>query len=424
MKTNRKCKYEKNMKRLIFALCATVVSLSTMAQGTLLKRLQGNPKIDSLAIYAYNIGTDVPEWIYSYDGKYHKTVNIQCTLTNDFQPTPATGDPKKDLQNQKLDSIRQDRINREHQVYEAIRNTCKALTDNAKECYSWEYHRDGVDSVRYAIVIGEYQNGDTLTTFRHKRDVYYERAPELVSFNYNSYPYNDKSPWSPKGFGYFRYEYTPDSVYKPNKDIVPFNKEAYTRLIQPILEQEGITSRQFYVYNDSTYTIVRKGFKDDDFVVREKTDEPRQTKSETRGTVYTMHSRKQATAVMEQITRVTLNYLEDNTGFWFSFRPNPPFIDGNRKLSDFFGSKYLSRVPDFYHIYIHCFGEEFNIIIVEGQGDMMIPAEWAVLKSWKNGKVAYDKKALKTQTPQQAREKTSGFTSVTTRSFEPIDYSK
>ena len=408
------------MKRIAFALCATIVSLCTMAQGTLLKRLQGNPMIDSLAIYAYNQG-NVPEVTYSYDGKFHKTVNIHCTLTNDFQPTPKTGDPKKDLINQKNDSILQDRINREHQVYDAIRNTCKALTDNALESYVWEYHREGVDSVRYAIVIGEYENGDTLTTYRSQRDVYYDRAPELVSFDYNSYPHNNRSPWSPKGFGYFRYEYTPDSVYKPNKDIVPFDKEAYTRLIQPILKQEGITIRQFYVYNDSTYTIVRKGFKEDDFVVREETKEPRQTKSETRGTVYTMHSRKQATDVMEQITMATLNYLEDNTSFWFTFRPNPPFIGGNRKLSEFFGSRYMSRVPDFYHIYIHSFGEEFNIIIVEGQGDMMIPAEWGVLKSWKNGKVTYDKKALKTQTPQQAREKTMGHTSVTTRSFEPFD---
>ncbi len=423
MTTNiSKFKNEKDMKRIAFALCATIVSLSTMAQGTLLKRLQGNPKIDSLAIYAYNIGTDVPEWIYSYDGKYHKTVNIQCTLTNDFQPTPATGDPKKDLQNQKLDSIRQDRINREHQVYEAIRNTCKALTDNALESYAWEYHRNGVDSVRYAIVIGEYQNGDTLTTFRHKRDVYYECAPELVSFNYNSYPYNDKSPWSPKGFGYFRYEYTPDSVYKPNKDIVPFNKEAYTRLIQPILEQEGITSRQFYVYNDSTYTIVRKGFKEDDFVMRMQTLEPKQTKSETRGTVYTLHSRAQANAVLDQIVKATWKYLEDNSGFWFDFHPYNGF--GYSRLNELFDGKCLTRIRSFFHIYLHNFGEEYNIMIVEGKGDMMIPAEWAVLKSWKNGKVTYDKKALKTQTPQQAREKTSGHTSVTTSSFEPFDYSK
>ena len=98
------------MKRIAFSLCATIVSLSTTAQGTLLKRLQGNPMIDSLANYVYNIGTSVPDWItYSYDGKYHKTVRIQCILTNDFHPTPATGDPKKDLLNQRNDSIIQDK---------------------------------------------------------------------------------------------------------------------------------------------------------------------------------------------------------------------------------------------------------------------------------------------------------------------------
>ena len=51
----------------------------------------------------------------------------------------------------------------------------------------------------------------------------------------------------------------------------------------------------------------------------------------------------------------------------------------------------------------------------------MIPVEWAVVKSWKNGKVNYDKKALKTLTPEKAREKTSGNTSVITRQFEPFD---
>ena len=414
------------MKRFAFALCATIVSLSAVAQGTLLKRLQGNPMIDSLANYVYNIGTAVPDWItYSYDGKYHKTVRIQCALTNDFLPTPSTGDPKKDLQNQRNDSIIQDRINRENKVYEAIRNTCKALTDNALESYIWEYHRNGVDSVRYAIVIGEYQNGDTLTTYHHNRDVDYINAPELISFSYNSYPYNIGSQWSPKGFGYFRYEYTPDSVYKPIKDIVPFDKEAYTRMIQPILKQEGITSRQFYVYHDSTYTIVRKDRNEDDFVLREQTVEPKQAKSETRGTVYTMHSRTQATEVLEQIKNATLAFLEDNTGFWFSFHPTITFFNGTHmklRLSELFESQYLSRVPDFYYIYIRCASEqEFNIIIIEGKGDMMIPAEWAVLKSWKNGKVTYDKKALKKMTPQQAREKTSGFYSVTTRSFEPFE---
>ena len=52
MKTNNsKIKNKKEMKRIAFALWATIVSRSTTAQGTLLKRLQGNLMIDSLAIY-------------------------------------------------------------------------------------------------------------------------------------------------------------------------------------------------------------------------------------------------------------------------------------------------------------------------------------------------------------------------------------
>ena len=408
----------KNMKRIALALCATIVSLSTTAQGTLEKRLQGNPKVDNLVNEVTALGGN-PDVSYYFDGKFHKTVGIFSNLMNDFQPTPPTGDPKKDAQNHAMDSIRQDRINQGHKAYEAIRNTCKALTDNATESYSWEYHRDGVDSVRYAIAIGEYQNGDTIRIYHDQREVQYYNAPELLSFYYNTDPHNDGNPWRGKGYGYFRYEYTPDSVFMPKKDIVPFDKEAYTKAILPILKQEGITSRQFYVYHDSTFTIVRKDRKEDDFVLREQTDEPKQTKSETRGTVYTLHSGAQANAVLAQIVKATWDYLDNATNAWFSFHPYNDF--GNRRLYELFESKYLSRVPDFYHIYIHCFGEEYNIIIVEGTGDMMIPAEWGVLKSWKNGKVTYDKKALKTLTPEKAREKTSGFTSVTTRQFEPFE---
>ena len=153
-------------------------------------------------------------------------------------------------------------------------------------------------------------------------------------------------------------------------------------------------------------------------MLRVETKEPKQMKSETHGTVYTLHSRAQAYAVLEQIVKTTWDYLEDNSDFWFTFHPYNGYR--NRKLNELFESKYLTRVPDFYHIYIHCFGEEYNILIVEGKGDMLIPAEWAVVKSWKNGKVTYDKRALKTLTPKQAREKTMGFT-IHTRQFEPFD---
>ena len=110
------------MKRIAFALCATIVSLSAVAQGTLLRRLQGNPKIDSLAIYAYNQGV-VPDVTYSYDGKLHKTVSINFSMTNESLSMPTTGDPKRDAMNQKLDTIMKSQFARDTKIYNALRNT-------------------------------------------------------------------------------------------------------------------------------------------------------------------------------------------------------------------------------------------------------------------------------------------------------------
>ena len=405
------------MKRIAFALCAISISLSTTAQGTLQERLQGNPKIDCLVkeLSALRGSIDV---LYYFDGKYHKAVSFLCTMRNDVQPTPPTGDPKTDAQNRMNYELLQRNKELDSLVYKAVRNTCKALTDEAKESYCWEYHHNGVDSVRYAIAIGEYQNGDKLMTYQRQRQVEYYNAPELLSFFYNTDPHNDGNPWRQKGWGNFRYEYAPDSEVIPMKDIVPFDKDSYTQAILPILKQDGITSRQFYVYHDSTYTIVRKGWTDDDFVMREQIEKPKQTKSETRGTVYTLHSRAQAYEVLEQIVKATWNYLDENPGFWFDFRPNNGFRD--RQLNELFDGKDLSSIPEFFHIYLHNYGEEYNIMIVEGKGNMMIPTEWAVVKSWKNGKVTYDKKALKNMTPQQARE-SMGFSSVSTIQFEPVE---
>ena len=189
---------------------------------------------------------------------------------------------------------------------------------------------------------------------------------------------------------------------------------------QPILKQKGITSRQFYVYHDSTYTFKKEDYGKEEFVIRVNTLDPKQFRSETRGTVYTMHSGAQADSVLSQIRTATLAFLENNSGFWFTFYPYTNY--GYRQFSPLFTSEYLARVLDFYHIYLHCgAGEkEFNIIIVEGTGDMMIPSEWALLKSWKNGKVVYDKK-VKNLTPEQAREKTSAGRAFITRQYEPFE---
>ena len=409
------------MKRITIALCATFLSLSSLAQGTLQQRLQGNPKIDSLVSKVAALGGN-GEVTYYYDGKLHKSVFISCQQLNDFKPTPPTGDPKRDAQSLKIDSIRKDRVEDAGSIFHVVRNTCKALTDDAAESYTWEYHRGGVDSIRYTIALGEYQGGDTLRTWQRERDVQYFGAPEIITFHYDPLENNDGSPWRPKGFGYFHYEYTPDSVYKQMKELVPFNKAAYTALLQPILKQKGIDCRQFYVYRDTTYTFEQVKWNDsDDFVLRENTLEPLQPESETWGTVYTIHSKALADSVLNQLTETTWAFLEDNQGIYFHFKPHTYY--GLRTLNELFENLDFKRVMGFYHIYLHCIPEqeEFNIVVLEGTGDMMVPMEWLIVKSWKNGKVVYDKKRIKNMAPKEARSNTSGHRFTQTRQYTPID---
>jgi hypothetical protein len=408
------------MKRIAFALCATFISVGTIAQGTLQKRLQGNPKIDSLVSEVAALGGNGTVNYY-YDGKLHKTVSITCQLMNDFHPTPPTGNPQRDAQNQKTDSIRKELCEQRIRIYNAVRNTCKALTDDATESYTWEYHHNGVDSVRYTIALGEYQSGDTMTTWQRQREVQYYGAPEIITFRYDPLANNDGNPWVPKGFGYFRYEYTPDSVSKQMKELVPFNKEAYTALLQPILKQKDIATRQFYVYCDTSYTFKEVKWNDnDDFVLRENTLTPLQPKSETRGTVYTMHSKELADSVLSQLIQTTWAFLEDNLGISFHFNPHTYY--GSRTMNELFENLDYRRQMGFYHIYLHSIGDqEFNVIVLEGTGDMMVPMEWLIVKSWKNGKVVYDKKRMKNMTPMEARSNTSNHRTTLTRQYEPID---
>ena len=203
-------------------------------------------------------------------------------------------------------------------------------------------------------------------------------------------------------------------------DIKPFNKESYKRKLLPLLNQKGITSRQFYVYHDSTYTIDNTvDNRKKDFAYRVITEDPKILKSETWGTVYTLHSREQAYSLLAQMQAATWDFLDENPYMRFTFNQFHEFRD--RRLSEFFENLDYKRIPEFYRVYLHCYGEEYNIIIVEGTGNMMIPMEWAIIKSWKNGKVTYDKQAAKAMTPLEARSRTSEFTMTETRSFEPID---
>ena len=156
--------------------------------------------------------------------------------------------------------------------------------------------------------------------------------------------------------------------------------------------------------------------------MRENYTSPKQPKSETRGTVFTMHSKDLADSVRNQIVRMTWDFLEEHPHTGFSFNPYIGFKP--TLLKSLFEHKELTRILHGYNIYLHSQGEEdFNIIVLENTGNLLLPAEWPILKSWKNGKVTYDKKKAKTMTPQQMEQYTNGRWTSTGK-YTPIEESE
>jgi hypothetical protein len=123
--------------------------------------------------------------------------------------------------------------------------------------------------------------------------------------------------------------------------------------------------------------------------------------------------------VLSQLKATTWSFLENNSDFDFRFTPDTYYE--STKLSELFEHFTPTRVPSFYYICLHSIGDtEFNILVIEGTGDLLMPMEWLILKSWKNGKVVYDKRS-KTLTPKQARDYTSAHRFISKRQFEPTD---
>ena len=130
--------------------------------------------------------------------------------------------------------------------------------------------------------------------------------------------------------------------------------------------------------------------------------------------------------MLSQIKQATWAFLNEHPDMDFSFNSNSGYH--SRALENMFHTFDSKRVPSSFYIYVHrspipssTTDSEYHIVIIESKGDIMVPMEWQILKSWKNGKVEYDKKAAKNLTPKQARDNTSASRSTITRGYEPID---
>ena len=420
---------------LIVATATSCYNLASENTGALtsadIYRGEGNVlKIDSLVEYVkslvkakediLNLHPSTSEnfvtTTYSYGGKHTKEVTISCNLTQiPDRPIGLTGDTKKDSASLFWTHYYREQGLLYQQVYDAISNTCKQLADNVKEQNKslWERHNEGTDSVFYSLALREYPQGDTLRRWNSRHGSDYSSAPELVSFSYHSTPYLDTLSLARgqvlgrhKGFGRFTYTYTPDSVYDNTHELL--DKKQFGKLVKSALKQKGIESRPFYLSHDKDcpdeVSLFNFGQETTPMeMVYMKEVQPYSESlgshiepafSETKGIIYTIKSKEKMDAVLHQLEQCIWQYLDRHPHLYYRFTPDTP-ITGDMyytKMDTYFTAEQRTPLYEESSIILHRTRDEFHILVLDTTGDFWLPAEWPIIKNWKNGKVTYAKK--------------------------------
>ena len=137
-------------------------------------------------------------------------------------------------------------------LLDSVRHTFHALADEAQETFFWESHKDGVDSVEYALHLDKG---------------------------------NLKFTYKPSSLVYLDFMYQVDSIKHPITEKI--DKRGYWKMLKKVLKRKGVSKQKFYIYNDSTHIIPRE----DQFVGGSHSQNPN---IEHRGIIYTIASKELA----------------------------------------------------------------------------------------------------------------------------------
>ena len=368
------------MKRLIITFLVMV--------GSLYGNAQINPKIDSLVHYVDSLdGTimfhyhlldyeSVPRCYYRIDHLVHDS----HSLSQRYKPT--------------YDSIYNIVHPKEEKVAKAIRNTCQALSKEAEESYMWEYHNEGVDSIKYAIKLGGEDYGVT-KRFPHMR---YLDAPNSLRYSYTP----NQAQWSFETetaslhtirHGGFEYEYVQDSILRHPQ---PIDIADFTQHIQSILAREGVEGHSIHIRCDSTLAISNPQVKIQ-FAPTIYDTPP--YGSEIKGMVYTIYSNALAKSVLHELQNTTFNYILNHPNTTCEFYRYNYFDSNFQNLlrCPLPPNETVSKKEHEYNIYykrdLHD-KEKYYIVITdtqgwEGRSYSILPYGWQTMKSWINGKIEY-----------------------------------
>lgn len=286
---------------------------------------------------------------------------------------------------------------RNGKIFDAVRHNLDSLMELSEESYHFESHSHDADTITYSLCLRN--NKESVKKIKmNDGSMGFPDAVETVSFNFTA---NNKSCASGKHFrGFGTLEYS-KNVYLPNRKSYYFDKQPYLDMITSFLKRKKIKSWNFKWAQSEDYDIDSNRSREFKYGNRMGYGGPKNY-GQTLGSIYFIPREKieLAEEIFTKIDSLTLNYTDIHPEQMFRYTYNVKenimqYTDTERNdiLEMFEGT----TGKDYFSIRVH-FGitpQGYYIVITDSEKNFCIPKEWAILKSFVDGKKEYIKGAKK-----------------------------
>lgn len=277
------------------------------------------------------------------------------------------------------------------EALDSIRTTFCRLGKKASESYMYEYHKQGIDTIKYSLTFR--REDDTVKSSRQGNPVWVGNAYEAANVDYF------RQPREQGGFREYCsivHSYTiPTGIAKD--DMRCFDTVAFKAHIQPVLDkikkQKGAKVYPTHWQHDRN-NFNPKDFPDFWYTIGSDGKKIYPAGSNT-GTHYIIPSqyKEEAKALYGQLNTLIYDYVNSHPEQYYDFRYRPSISHDSLVVSiDPIFSGCRVRNSDIFRIYCDT-DEEGNIhfFILNNEGSGRAPKEWLSLKSYINGEKVYIK---------------------------------
>lgn len=302
--------------------------------------------------------------------------------------------PFENLDPAEIDSINEKSRKVFDGIFGAIRHNLDSLMEFSEESYHFESHSHGTDTITYSLCLENRE--DSITKLKEDDgSMFFPDAVETVFFKFTA---NHKPCGKHvRGFGTLGYN---KNIFLPNRKSYYFDKEPYLKKITQLLKRKDIQSWNFEWAQSEDYDIkshLNQELESAETVSISRPDGRESNAGQTLGTMYFIPREKtrMAESIFTSIDSMTLNYTEMHPEQTFMYQYHVKewvmqYTESNYITQLFEGRTGKGHVST--RVFFGITPKGYYVAIADIENNFCIPKEWAVLKSFVNGKKKYIKK--------------------------------